>query len=263
MENTMNAEVEQDVIYEKEGRIAKIILNRPRKMNSITRAMGEELNRIAALVNADDEVAVVLLTGTGERSFSTGSDINALNDYGTPFEMRNRLDYCAAIRSIRKPVVAKIKGYALGGGLELLLTTDIRIANENSKYAVSEVSHGWISGSGATQGLGRLMSYNQAAELVLTGKMIDANEAYRLGIINTVVNEEEIDAYVDELLQNMSKQSSTAMQLTKQNLRASQNMFLDAGLQYENDLFAFSFTTEDAAEGKRAFAEKREPNFNK
>lgn len=254
-------EIEEGILYQKEGRIAKIIINRPRKMNSITKAMGEQLHQVASEINKDDEVAVVLLTGMGEKSFSTGSDINMLGQYGTPYQLRNRLDYCEAIRSIRKPVVAKIRGYALGGGLELLLTTDIRIADEKSVYAVSEVQHGWISGSGATQGLGRLMSYNQAAELVLTGKKITADEAFRLGIINQVIKGEEIDDYVEQLLVNMSKQSRIAMELTKHNLRASQNMFLDAGLKYENDLFAFSFTTEDAAEGKAAFAEKRSPIF--
>ncbi|MFI3175649.1 MAG: enoyl-CoA hydratase/isomerase family protein [Bacillota bacterium] len=251
----------EEIKYEKKGRIATITLNRPKKMNSITKEMGEELHRISADINADESISVVLLTGEGERSFSTGSDITLLHQYGTPYQLRNRLDYCAAIRSIRKPVVAKIKGYALGGGLELALTTDIRIADTTSSYAVSEVKNGWTSGSGATQLLGRLMSYNQAAELVLTGKKIDANEAYRLGIINQVLTVEEIDAYVDNLLNEMSELSPIALQLTKQNLRASQNMGMDMGLQYENDLFAFSFTTDDAKEGQAAFAEKRKPNF--
>ncbi len=250
-----------EIKYEKVGKIGKITINRPKKMNSITKEMGEELNRLTAEINGDKEISVVLLTGEGERSFSTGSDITLLHQYGTPYELRNRLDYCMAIRSIRKPVISKIKGYALGGGLELLLMTDIRIAEPQASFAVSEVHHGWTSGSGATQNLARLMSYNQAAELVLTGKKIDATEAHRLGIINTVVAMEEIDSYVDTLLEEMSQQSATAMQLIKQNLRASQNMGLEMGLQYENDLFAFSFTTEDAAEGQRAFAEKRKPKF--
>ena len=253
--------MDKEIVYIKEGRIAKIIINRPSKMNSITKEMGEELHRVAQEINCDDEVAVVLLTSTGEKSFSTGSDIKMLHQYGTPFELRNRQDYCAALRSIRKPVVAKVRGYALGGGLELLLTTDIRYCDTTAQFAVSEVHHGWTSGSGATQQLGRLMSYNQAAELVLTGKMIDANEAYRLGIINSVVSSSELDEYVDKILDKMSEQSTIAMQLIKQNLRSTQNMGLDQGLQYENDLFAFSFTTDDAREGQAAFKEKRKPKF--
>ena len=254
--------MEKEIMYIKEGRIAKIIINRPSKMNSITKEMGEELHRVAHEVNNDNDVAVVLLTSMGERSFSTGSDIKMLHQYGSPFEMKNRQDYCAALRSIRKPVVAKVRGYALGGGLELLLTTDIRYCDSTAQFAVSEVHHGWTSGSGATQQLARTMSYNQAAELVLTGKKIDAQEAFRLGIVNAVIQDAELDEYVDSILLSMSEQSTIAMQLIKQNLRASQNMGLDQGLQYENDLFAFSFTTDDAREGQAAFKEKRKPIFN-
>ncbi len=252
---------EEGIIYKKEGRIATITINRPRKMNSITRQMGIDLNRIAAEVNDDEEVSVVILKGEGERAFSTGSDITMLDQYGSPYQLRNRQDYCAAIRNIRKPVIAAIKGYALGGGLELVLATDIRIASDTAVFAVSEVEHGWTSGSGATQLLARQIGYNRAAELVLTAKKIDAEEAYRLGIVNQVVAVDEVDSYIADLVAKMAEQSPIAMQLIKQNLRASQNMPQDMGLQYENDLFAFSFTTEDAAEGKRAFAEKRKPKF--
>ncbi|MFI3289193.1 MAG: enoyl-CoA hydratase/isomerase family protein [Rikenellaceae bacterium] len=252
---------EEGIIYKKEGRIATITINRPRKMNSITRQMGIDLNRIAAEVNDDEEVSVVILKGEGERAFSTGSDITMLDQYGSPYQLRNRQDYCTAIRNIRKPVIAAIKGYALGGGLELVLATDIRIASNTAVFAVSEVEHGWTSGSGATQLLARQIGYNRAAELVLTAKKIDAQEAYRLGIVNQVVAVDDVDSYIADLVAKMAEQSPIAMQLIKQNLRASQNMPQDMGLQYENDLFAFSFTTEDAAEGKRAFAEKRKPKF--
>jgi len=254
--------MDEAIIYEKTQNIGRITISRPAKMNSITKAMAEELHRVSHEVNQDDGVHVVLLSGEGEKSFSTGSDINLLHQYGTPYQLRNRLDYCEALRSIRKPLISKIKGYALGGGMEMVLTTDIRIAADQSRFAVSEVQHGWTSGSGATQLLARTIGYNRAAELVLTGKMIDVDEAYRLGIVNQIVALKEIDDYVEQLLDGMSKQSSTAMQLIKQNLRASQNMPMDMGLQYENDLFAFSFTTSDATEGKAAFAEKRKPVFN-
>lgn len=256
-----NTIMEEKINYEKQGAIGIITICRPAKMNSITKQMGIDLNVIAKQINEDDEVAVVLLTGEGERAFSTGSDIKMLHQYGTPYELRNRQDYCQAIRDIRKPVIAKIKGYALGGGLELTLAADIRYAAENASFAVSEVAHGWTSGSGATQLLARQIGYNRAAEMVLTAKTVDAQEAYRLGFINQVLPLEEIDAYVDTILAGMAKQSATAMQLSKQNLRASQNMTQDMGLQYENDLFAFSFTTPDAAEGMQAFKEKRAPKF--
>ncbi len=258
---SQTSQIDEGILYEKSNGVGTITISRPAKMNSITRDMGIELNRLAKEINEDKEVRVVVLTSVGEKAFSTGSDITLLHQYGTPYELRNREDYCVAIRSIRKPVIAKVKGYALGGGIELLLATDIRIVAENAKFAVSEVNNGWTSGSGATQLLARQIGYNKAAELVFTGKMIDANEAYRLGFVNTVLPMEELDNYVEEMVSEMAKKSSTAMQLIKQNLRASQNMSQDAGLDYENDLFAFSMTTEDAKEGMAAFAEKRKPIF--
>lgn len=254
--------MEELIRYEKVNSVGKIIINRPNKMNSITRDMGIKLNELSAQINHDNEVKVVLLTGEGERAFSTGSDINMLNQYGNPFELKNRDDYCEAIRNIKKPVICKIKGYALGGGLELVLATDIRIAADNAKFGVSEVKHGWISGSGATQLLARELGYSNAAYLTLTGEMFGASDAFKLGLVNKVISLDKIDDFVDDLLNNISKSSSTSMQLTKQNLRASQNMPMDMGLKYENDLFAFSMTTKDAEEGKLAFKEKRDPVFN-
>ena len=254
-------ELPEGILYNVKNGIATITISRAKKMNSITRDMGIDLNRIATEINDDKNVRVVLLTAIGEKAFSTGSDITLLHQYGTAYELRNRRDYCSAIRSIKKPVVTKINGYALGGGLELLLASDIRIVADNSKFAVSEVNNGWTSGSGATQLLARQIGYNKAAELVLTGKMIDANEALRLGFVNSVHSLDEIDNYTDEMLQAMAEKSMTAMMLIKQNLRASQNMSQNDGLEYENDLFAFSMTTDDAKEGMTAFSEKRKPIF--
>lgn len=248
--------------YKIKDHVATITINRSRKMNSITKDMAIALQDVAKNCNEDKDVRVVILTGEGVKSFSTGSDINLIHQYGTPFELKNRLDYCSAIRSIRKPVISKVKGYALGGGFELCLATDIRIVSDTAKFAASEVKHGWISGSGLTQILARNIGYPRAAELVLTGDMIDAKRAYDLGIINHIIPMDDIDTYVEELANRMTKLSPIATQLAKENLVASQNMTLETGLKFENDLFAFSFTTEDSAEGLLAFKEKREPDFS-
>ena len=253
--------IEEQILYEVKNHVAYVTISRPRKMNSITKAMAEELNRIAPQINDDDEVRVVVLQSEGERTFSTGSDINLLKQYGTPFELRNRKDYCAAIRSIRKPVISKVKGYALGGGFELVLATDIRVAVPDAKFAASEVRNGWISGSGLIQVLTRNIGYAKAARVILTGEMIDAVKGESLGFITDVVAPEAIDAYVVHMPQAVAKLSPIALQLAKQDMVASQNMGLDMGLQYENDLFAFSMTTEDSKEGMAAFREKREPKF--
>lgn len=253
--------MDEKILYEVKNKVAYITISRPKKMNSITKAMAEDLNRLAPAINEDDGVRVVVLQGDGERAFSTGSDINLLKQYGTPFELRNRQDYCAAIRSIRKPVISKVKGYALGGGFELVLATDIRVAVPEAKFAASEVKNGWISGSGLIQVLTRNIGYAKAAGVILTGDMIDGTKGVDLGFLTELVSLEDIDAYVVEMAEKMTELSPIALQLAKQDMVASQNMGLDMGLQYENDLFAFSMTTEDAAEGKAAFAEKRAPRF--
>ncbi|WP_461207028.1 enoyl-CoA hydratase/isomerase family protein [Clostridium sp. DL1XJH146] len=250
-----------EILLEKKGYVGTIVINRPKKMNSITKDMAESLTEICSEVNSDNDIRVVVLKGEGERSFSTGSDITLLKQYGTPYELRNRMDYCVAIRSIRKPVVSMIKGYALGGGFELALATDIRIAAKSAKFAVSEVKNGWIPGSGLIQVLARNIGYNKAAELIFTAKMIDADEAAELGFINKVLENDEIDQYVENMVQGMTKLSPIASQLAKQDLVSTQNLSLEMGLQYENDLFAFSMTTEDSKEGMAAFKEKREPDF--
>lgn len=253
--------MDEKILYEVKNHVAYITISRPKKMNSITKAMAEQLNEIGPKINDDDTIRIVVLQGDGERAFSTGSDINLLKQYGTPFELRNRKDYCAAIRNIRKPVISKVKGYALGGGFEMVLATDIRVATPDSKYAASEVKNGWISGSGLIQVLTRNIGYAKAARVILTGEMIDAAKGEQLGFITDLVALDEIDAYVDSLAENMSQLSPIALQLAKQDMVASQNMGLDMGLQYENDLFAFSMTTEDSKEGMAAFKEKRAPKF--
>lgn len=249
------------ILYEVKNNIAYITISRPKKMNSITKDMAEQLQELPLKINNDKEVRVVVLQSVGEKSFSTGSDINLLGQYGNPWELRNRQDYCAAIRKIIKPVISKIKGYALGGGFEMVLATDIRVSADTGKFCASEVKNGWISGSGLIQTLARNIGYNKASKLVLTAEMIDGTEGERLGFINDVVPVDEIDAFVDDMALKMTELSPVALQLAKQDLIASQNMSMDMGLQYENDLFAFSMTTDDCKEGMAAFAEKRKPKF--
>ncbi|WP_281888658.1 enoyl-CoA hydratase/isomerase family protein [Paenibacillus sp. YYML68] len=241
--------------------IATITLNRPSKLNTVTRSMGEQLRAICDHMNKNKEVRVVILTGEGPKSFSAGSDIEVLDDYGSPWDLRNRDDYCMAIRSIRKPVIAMVNGYAIGGGLELALHADIRIASSNARFGAGEIKLGWIGGSGSTQLLPRLVGPGKAAEMVLTGAMLSADEALRTGLVERVVEPDELERTVRELASTIVSYSPIAVENAKLALRAAMNMPLDAGLQYENSLFAFCFTTEDAQEGKQSFKEKRTPHY--
>lgn len=257
---TVNGEG-RDLLVEKSGPIATVTLNRPGKLNTVTAAMGRELFVIAADINADEAIRAVILRGTGERAFSAGSDVKVLDDYGTNWQLRNRPDYCAAIWAIRVPVIAAIHGYCIGGGLELALAADIRIAGESARIAAGEIKLGWHGGAGATQLLPRLVGYGKAMEMVLTGDPIDAREALAAGLVQRVVPDSDLDVAALDLARRIAENAPIAAQLAKHLIRMSENTPLEAGLRWENDLFAYCFTTDDALEGREAFQAKRPPRF--
>lgn len=244
-----------------EGPIATITLNRPHKLNTVTAAMGKALFQIAAQINEDDAIRVVILTSAGDRAFSAGSDIGVLDDYGTNWQLRNRMDYCRAVWSIRKPVIAAIRGYCIGGGLELALMSDVRFAAPNAQFGAGEVKLGWNGGAGNTQLLPRLVGYGNALKILLTGDLINAAEAHRIGLVQEVVPDAELDAFTRSFAERIAKNAPIAVQLIKHLVRVADSTSLEVGLAYENDLFAYCFTTRDSQEGIAAFKEKRPPQF--
>lgn len=250
-----------DLRYERDGAIATITLQRPGKLNTVTAAMGRQLFAIAAEVNDDDAVRAVILQGTGDRAFSAGSDVKVLDDYGTNFQLRNRPDYCTAIWTIRKPVIASIRGYCIGGGLEMALSCDIRVASETARFGAGEIKLGWHGGAGNTQLLPRLVGYGKAMEMVLTGDLIDAAEARADGLVQRLVPDADLDATTRALAERIAGNAPIAVVLAKHLVRMSESTAVDVGLRWENDLFAYCMTTQDAAEGRAAFAEKRPPVF--
>jgi enoyl-CoA hydratase/carnithine racemase len=250
-----------DLRYERDGAIATITLQRPGKLNTVTAAMGRQLFAIAAEVNDDDAVRAVILQGTGDRAFSAGSDVKVLDDYGTNFQLRNRPDYCTAIWTMRKPVIASIRGYCIGGGLEMALSCDIRVASETARFGAGEIKLGWHGGAGNTQLLPRLVGYGKAMEMVLTGDLIDAAEARADGLVQRMVPDADLDATTRALAERIAGNAPIAVVLAKHLVRMSESTAVDVGLRWENDLFAYCMTTQDAAEGRAAFAEKRPPVF--
>jgi enoyl-CoA hydratase len=244
-----------------DGAIATCRLNRPAKLNTLTPAMGRELFAFAERVNADDAVRVVILTGTGERAFSAGSDVKVLDDYGTNWQLRNRVDYMRAIWAIRKPVIAAIRGYAIGGGLELALASDIRLATPDARFGAGEIKLGWHGGAGNTQLLPRLVGAGNALMMLLTADLVDADDALRMGLVQEIVAPERLDERARELAGTIAGNAPIAAQIAKHLVRIAQSTSLEVGLAYENDTFAYCFTTDDAAEGRAAFAEKRPPRF--
>lgn len=251
--------------YVIEKGIARLTLNRPAKMNAITAAMGGEIARIAAEVDRDDAIKVLVINGAGDRAFSAGSDVNMLDDLGTPWEGRNRddydRDYIAPLLNLRKPAIAAIDGYCLGGGLEVAITCDIRIATKRSSFGAPEIRRGWHAGSGNTSILPRLIGYGNAARWVLTGDIFPAEEAHRVGFVQDLCEVEELDTVVDKLAERLALNPPIAVQSAKNIIRQSQGSSVAQGLAWENDGYTLCMMTEDAQEGIRAFGEKREPVF--
>ncbi len=253
--------IQDDLVFIQDGPIARITLNRPAKLNTVTPEMGNALFEIADAINENDDIRVVVLSGTGEKAFSAGSDIKALDTYGNNWQLRNRKDYNRAIWSIRKPVVASIRGYAIGGGLELALSADIRIASNTASFGAGEVKLGWVGGAGNTQLLPRLVGYGKALQLLLTGDLISAEEAHRLGLVQEVVENNQLETAVNDVAEKIARNPPIAVQLIKHLVRVSASTALSVGFDYENDLFTYCFTTKDHEEGIAAFREKRQPEF--
>ena len=253
--------VQDDLLFHQDGAIATITLNRPQKLNTVTPEMGRELFPLATRINEDDSIRVVILTGMGERAFSAGSDVKVLDEYGSNWQLRNRADYNRALWAVRKPMIAAVRGYAIGGGLELAMTCDIRIATPSARFGAGEIKLGWNGGAGNTQLLPRLVGYGKALQMLLTGDVISAAEAHRTGLVQEIVPEEQLEQAVHDLAERIAGNAPIAAQIVKHLVRMSESTSLDVGLAYENDLFAYCFTTKDSQEGIAAFREKRPPQF--
>lgn len=257
---------EQDhILFEVKDGVAFLTLNRPTKMNAITAAMGGEITRLAKRVDTSDEIKVLVINGAGERAFSAGSDVNALDDLGTAWEGRNRAeynrDYIAPLLNLRKPSIAMIDGYCLGGGLEVATCCDIRIATPRSLFGAPEVQRGWHAGSGNTSILPRLIGYGNAAHWVLTGEKFPAEEAHRVGFVQIIAEPEDLLDDVLKVANRIAKNPPIAVQSAKNIIKQSQGTSIAQGLAWENDGYTLCMMTEDAQEGMAAFAEKREPVF--
>ncbi len=253
------------VTLERVGHLGMLVLDRPEKLNAMTVVMDRQMNDLVFEINNDDEIRSIVLSGAGGRAFCAGSDINDLDGYGTNWQYRNRFDarrdYARAVWQIRKPVVAAIQGHCIGGGLEMACASDIRLASSDARFAAGEIKWGWHGGSGATQLLTRAIGPGHAAQLLLTGEPIDAAEAHRTGLVQQLVSKDRLLHAAKELARLIASRSPIATQKTKHMVRMAQSTSLEVGLLYENDSFSYLMATEDAAEGRAAFAEKREPQY--
>jgi enoyl-CoA hydratase/carnithine racemase len=251
------------VLCEVDGPVALVTIDRPAKLNSVTQEMSDRLVEVIEALNDDDGIRVVILTGAGERAFCAGSDIRTLDKYATPWEFRNRTDYCDAIRACRKPVIAAVNGYAFGGGLETALSCDIRLASSTATFAAPEIALGWIGGGGMSAFLAASIGPSNAALMLMTGQPVDAATALRWGLVSEVVEPAELLPRARELATVIAGRPPIAAETAKANLHAAANMPQDAAIRYERDLQTVTFATEDAQEGRAAFAEKRGGTFHR
>ncbi|PWS34801.1 enoyl-CoA hydratase/isomerase family protein [Falsiroseomonas bella] len=216
--------------------VAVLTLDRPAKHNSITNAMAGELAAHAQAINGDDSLRAVLLRGAGERAFCAGMDLKAIEAFRTAWDFRHRPDYPGAVRAIRKPVVAALKGWALGGGFELALACDIRIAGRSARIGFPEVTRGWVGGGGASQILPRVAGLGVAMRLLLTGEQIGADEALRLRLVEEVVDDDALEETAMALCRKLAALPPVATQAVKAAVRQSLEAPLAAGLAYENEM---------------------------
>jgi enoyl-CoA hydratase/carnithine racemase len=241
--------------------VAEIVLDRPDKLNSVTTAMSSELFAIVDRVATDDDIRVALVTGAGQRAFCVGSDVTEVDDYPDPWTFRNRRDYCDALRAVRKPVLAAVNGYAYGGGLELALSCDIRLSSSTASFAAAEIKLGWIGGGGVTALLSASMSAGDAALMLMTGDPVTAPQAHRMGLVSEVLEPDALLPRARDLARTIASRPPIAAQAAKANLLAARSMGLEPAIQYEREMQAICMATHDAAEGRRAFTEKRAARF--
>ncbi|HYU30959.1 MAG TPA: enoyl-CoA hydratase-related protein [Thermoanaerobaculia bacterium] len=253
----------ETILVEREGRVAILTVNRPDKLNALNEQVRTDMLAALAEIEADDSVGVVVITGAGEKSFIAGADIGEFAGR-TPFDQRHAMRsprIFDIMSSFPKPVVAMINGFCLGGGCELALSCDIRIASEKARFGQPEIKLGLIPGGGGTQRLSRLVGVGQAMRLILSGDTIDAAEAGRIGLVEIVVPAEELRAKTLELANRIAGWSPLTLKVAKEAVRASQKMNVEEGVAYERDLFCLCFSSADKEEGVKAFLEKRQPQW--
>ena len=253
----------ETILAEKRGSVAVLTINRPDKLNALNSKVHLEGVQILDELKSDSEIRVLVIRGAGEKAFVAGADISEFADT-TPVEQRdvmNSRSLFTVLETFPKPVIAMINGFCLGGGNELAMACDLRVASDKSRFGQPEINLGIICGGGGTQRLTRLIGESKAMEIILTGDMIDAQTALNYGLVNYIYSAEELEARTMELAGKIAEKSPIALQMSKEAVKFASRSNLDEGLRREIDLFAICFSTEDKREGVSAFLEKRKPIF--
>ena len=252
----------ENIIAEVRGRVGLITLNRPKQLNALNDALMNELGAALGACDGDDNIGAIVIAG-GEKAFAAGADVTAMKDwsymdvYKSDFITRN----WERLRTVRKPVIAAVGGVALGGGCELAMMCDIVIAAENAKFGQPEIKLGIIPGAGGTQRLPRAVGKSKAMDLVLTGRMLDAQEAERAGLVARIVPPDKLLDEAVSVASTICEYSLPAVMMAKEAVNRAFEGSLAEGILFERRIFHSLFATEDQKEGMDAFASKRKPSF--
>jgi enoyl-CoA hydratase/carnithine racemase len=253
-----------EILYEVRDQIAWITLNRPAAMNAISENMRAEIPAALMRADADDDVRVIVFSGAGERAFCAGADVKGFREVGSLVKHRQgraHTHWILTFDRVRKPMIAAIHGYCLGGGLEIALACDIRIAAEGAKFGLPEVSRGTFPGSGGTQRLARMVGLGRALDIALSADHIEADDALQMGLVSRLVPRAELTASAEALAQRIAAHAPLSVLLVKEAVRGSLDTDLPSGLRMEADLSTLIASTEDRLEAGAAFREKRKPKF--
>ena len=243
--------------------VATVTFNRPKVLNAMNARTFEELDQVVGQLERERSARALVLTGAGDKAFIAGADIGEFEGRG-PMDQREAMRFPRlydVMAGYAKPVIAMVNGFCLGGGCELAMSCDIRIASDKARFGQPEIKLGLIPGGGGTQRLPRLVGIGHAMRLTLTGDMIGAAEAQQIGLVEVVVPHEELRAKTMELAQKIAGMSPLTVKVAKEALRASERLPLGEGIVYERDLFCLCFSTADKREGVEAFLQKRAPQW--
>jgi enoyl-CoA hydratase len=249
---------DQIVFTRNDDGTAEILLNRPEKLNAITLDMTRAIRDLRRRINEDDDIRAVVVHGAGGRAFCAGTDLASIEEaYPTAWAFRNRICYATEFRRIRKPTVAAIKGWCVGGGLEIAINCDIRVADQTAMMGAPEVKHGWLGGGGQTLMLTRLVGYGQASLLCMTGDPVDAATAERIGLVQRLVPQGEEVAAARDIARRIARHSTIAVITVKDGIRASLSGTLEPASRHENDLMIMAFAMGNQTEGIARFKDRK------
>ncbi len=256
----------ENLLFEEKNNIAKVIVNRPDKLNALNNKTLKELNELFSFIQNSDSISVVIITGAGKKAFVAGADIKELailnSQSGREFSQFGQSVF-NKIENCNKPVIAAVNGFALGGGCELALACHIRLASENAKFGQPEVNLGIIPGYGGTQRLTRLIGKGLATEYILTGDMISANNALQIGLVNKVFAPEKLISETEKLAEKIISKGKKAIAASLKSINSVNNLSLEEGLKQEANEFGKCCGSTEFKEGTTAFLEKRKPNFDR